>query len=614
MRQVKNMDMREKKTLKNKYIKLQYKIIGFFIIGVIIPMFCVTIATSYVYKKNLEESTIENASLLSALIESNVDTYLDNISQIALTPYYDSWIQSQVSNITLHEIDDYGNDIEINQQVSDFLFNMIIQNKYICSIFITDLDGEIIYAKSASGAMESDVDFFEPYIQSMEDSYMVIPTHEQVYLKHTNQEVFSYVRIQKEVTSNTPIGYIVIEIKASAITEIIDKIDNNSGDLIAIYLEDGSLLKSNITDVELEEKISTIYYEAKNIVDTNSIVIDDKEYLISYADTSDYGITAVIFSDETEVFSVVNHLFSITQFFIFLILLVVFFNTIFFAKKLTNPFNRLIYAMSKVEKGDFKVQVSQGGYDEVGKLIDSFNDMIRQIDELILNEYRLELEEKQTEIKALQNQINPHFLYNTLESIAMMAEINEDVEVAQMVTDLGDFFRFIISDKSNQIVLVSELEYVKTYVKIQNIRYSNRIHIEINCPSCLENKHILKLCIQPLVENSITHGYKPKEQIEIKVNIVQEADGIRVEVCDHGDGMTEEGVQNLKEKLELDEGRTDSIGLQNVHKRLTLTYGSISGIQISSREAEGMKVWFIIPDVFDNERKRDSDDIIDDCR
>ncbi|MFI3211890.1 MAG: sensor histidine kinase [Eubacteriales bacterium] len=580
--------------MREKYIKLQYKIMLFFTIGVIIPMFLITIATGYIYKLNLENSTNENSRLLSAQIESNIDTYLDNISQISITPYYDSWIQDQISSITIGGNEFYQNDTETNKMMSDFLFNMMIQNKAICSIFVTDLEGNIIYAKSNGGAMQSQVDFFSPYIQNMEKEYTVIPSHQQSYLKRSNQEVFSYVRVLKEVTTNTPIGYIVLDMKSSAISNLINNMDNSSEDYIAIYLEDNSILKTNIMDDELEEKISELYFQQNNDSATNSIIVDNNEYLMSYAGVSDYGLTAVIFRDKENVFSVINKVVSMTQLLIGVILFFVLINTVLLSRKLTHPFSRLTSAMSKVEKGDFSVRVEKGSPDEIGQLIDCFNTMLLRIDDLIVREYKMELEEKQTEIKALQNQINPHFLYNTLESITMMAEINEDLEVSQMVADLGSFFRFVISKKGAQVTLMEELEYVKTYIRIQNVRYSERIHLTIDCPKELENIKIMKLCIQPLIENCILHGYLHGEEMLIEVSVKKE-ENLMITVRDYGVGVDEEKLQELIDHIDEAEEKENSIGLKNVHKRLVLMYGEYSGLQFSSVKGNGMKIWFSIP-------------------
>lgn len=582
---------------KHRYIKLQYKIMIAFILGVIVPMFLISITTGAVYKKNLKDSTSEISRLLSAQIESNIDTYLNNISQISLYPYYDEWMQQQMRSITLDGNKDYLQDREANQRVSDFLFNMTIQNKYIRSVFLTDLEGNVIYSKSNGGAMQGELNFFQPYIKNMDKEFMLIPTHRQSYLKRSNLEVFSYVRVIKDVKTNTPIGYTVLEIKIDAIENLIQNMESSNEDYIAIYLEDGGLLRTNFQDTNLEKIFGKSYREGKEKGEKipERTEAEGRKYLVSYSEMSSYGVTTVIYRDETTVFGALNRISHITLGLVLGILLLVLGNTYVFSKRLTLPLNNLVMAMREVETGNFKIRVVKRDEDEVGRLTDCFNTMLEKIDELIFREYKMELQEKETEIKALQNQINPHFLYNALESITMMAEINDDIEVAAMIADLGTFFRFVVSGTGNQVLLGSELEYVETYIRIQNIRFHNKIYLQVECPEELKSVKIIKLCIQPLVENCVVHGYKQGDQIKIEINICDREKRLIVSVRDYGKGAEESVLNELIHNLDQQETSTKSIGLKNVHQRLILTYGNDAGLKFENKADGGFHVWFEIP-------------------
>lgn len=434
---------------------------------------------------------------------------------------------------------------------------------------------------------------------------MLIETHKQSYLKRSNLEVFSYIRVMKDVNTNVPIGYAVLEIKTDAIRTLIQNLENSSEEYIAIYLDDGSLLETNFEDENMKDIFCSLYQQQKASGEMipEKISVGEKKYFVSYSGQSDYGLTTVIYRDEDRIFQGINRISGVTMILILGILFFVLVYTFFSAHKLTAPLHSLVNAMESVEKGNFKVSVEKKNEDEVGKLTDTFNAMIKKIDNLITKEYRMELQEKETEIKALQNQINPHFLYNTLESIAMMAEINDDSEVAEMVSDLGAFFRFVIAGTNNKVMISSELEYVETYVRIQNVRFNNSIQMNISCPQELGKVEIIKLCIQPLVENSVIHGYKQSDRIDIFVKIERRENNLVIGVRDYGVGINEEELAYLLENIEEPEKNTGSIGLKNVHQRLVLTYGNKSGLHIESRIGEGMYVWFILPDNFGKEEE-----------
>lgn len=575
--------------------KLEYKITMVFIAGVIIPMTIISIVISFIYKRNLIRSTSEASRLLAAQIESSLDTYLDNISQISLYPYYDEWMQQQIRSITLEGNENYAHDLEANARVSDFLFNMLIQNKYIRSVFLTDLEGNVIYAKSNGGAIQGDLDFFQSYIKEIEGEYMLIPTHRQHYLKRSNLEVFSYVRVIKDVKNNTPVGYEVLEIKADAIGILIRNMKESEEDYVAVYLQDGSFLWSNMEGISRENRLYTEEWP-------ESCMIDGKKYLTGYSGSSRYGLKTIIYRDEIKILSSVNKISRTSICLILFILFWVLGSTFVFARKLTNPLNDLALAMQKVWQGDFTVRVDKKSEDEVGRLTEYFNVMLEKIDELILREYRMRLQEQEAKIRSLQDQINPHFLYNTLESITMMAEINDDVEVASMVTDLGSFFRFVISNEDNKVLLCSELEYVSIYVRIQNVRFDNRIHLDIQCREEWKEQEIIKLCIQPLVENSVLHGYGPAQQIRIQITVAIENGRMIIGVRDFGLGMEQESLADLIQNLGEQDAKTRSIGLNNVNQRLVLTYGEEAGLRFESKPGDGMYVWFSVPCQGEEER------------
>lgn len=586
-------------TEKKKFHSLKYRIFLVFCICVMLPLLLINIVISFRYERSLKESTTHAYDMLSTQIETNIDTYLRSIAKISLYPYYNNTIQKILYDNFVLEREDVRTR-ENNQIINDFLFHMIIQDSYLRSIFITNLDGEVVYEKSNGGYYRA-TDYFKSYIAEMKNDYEIIPTHFQSYVNRSRMEVFSYIRIIKEVNTNTPIGYAILEIDSSAISDMIERISNVSDEYVAIYLEDGSVISSNIPEEQLSlYKCSFEDWRTGPDKNREQIEIGGQNYLISFSNNSDNHLFTVIYQDESQVMSELNRLSLSTMLLTVFISAAVLLLAITASNRLTKPLIRLKNAMALVQKGDLSIQVEMPqGQDEVAELTKGFHAMLCSINDLIQREYKLSLQEKEAELKALQNQINPHFLYNTLESITMLAEINDDTEVADMVTSLGGFLRFAITTKDTVVTLEAELSCVDNYIGIQNIRYNDRIRLEIKCPDDLKNQKIVKMSIQPIVENILMHGYSGmKGEIYIGIHCSIEENYIRITVEDHGDGMSTETLAMVRENLEQEQELypvKHSIGLRNVHQRLKLKYGLEYGLEFDSTTERGTVVTIKIP-------------------
>jgi two-component system sensor histidine kinase YesM len=269
--------------------------------------------------------------------------------------------------------------------------------------------------------------------------------------------------------------------------------------------------------------------------------------------------------------------------------------SIFISQKVSQPIKRLERKMKLVEKGDFDIYLEVKGEDEVKKLSKSFNIMVARIKQL-MQEIILEQEAKRkSEFKALQAQINPHFLYNTLDSIVWMNENQKHEGVTTMVAALAKFFRVSIS-RGNEIISVSdEIEHARSYLTIQEVRYKDKFDFIIDAePEVLKYK-TLKLILQPIIENAIYHGINQlheKGKIKIKVSI--ENDNILFSVTDNGYGIRPSVLKNIL-VMESQNEQTSGVGLKNVNERIKLCYGREYGIEINSELDIGTTVNIRIP-------------------
>lgn len=580
-----------------RFLSLRIKIIVIFCFCVIIPLLIMNLLIFNRYQQSLEKSTVNAYDMVSDQIETNLDTYLSSIKRISLYPYYNNKVQKILYDITIGGNTDVMTK-ENNSIMNDFLFNMLIQDKNLQSIFITDLEGKVLYNKS-NGGYYRDTDYFESFIQSMDREFMVIPTHNQSYVNRARKNVFSYVRMIKEVNTNTPIGYAILEIDSNVVLTMTERISDVSDKYIAITLQDGSILNGTIPD----EQMSFFERHFEKILSGNlekRVTVDNNDYLLSVSEKSDNNLVTWIYQKEEQVMSGLNQMATLTIITIIVTSAGVLIITVLASGKLTDPLMRLRDAMIEVRKGNFKTQVkSYGGNDEVRELTDGFNDMLKYIDDLITCEYKLQIQERDANLQALQNQINPHFLYNTLESITMMAEINDDTDVAEMVTNLGEFMRYSLTTKTAMVNLREELACVENYIQIQNVRFDNHIRLKIDCPEQLRKCCIVKMSIQPVIENAILHGVKTNDsELHIDITVRMETDGLQVTIRDNGKGMDKETLLRVIRNLNQDEEIYQSkqgIGLRNVHQRMKLRYGEIYGLSFESEPDKGTTAILRLP-------------------
>ena len=268
---------------------------------------------------------------------------------------------------------------------------------------------------------------------------------------------------------------------------------------------------------------------------------------------------------------------------------------------ITEPISGLCEMTRRAGKGDFAVRAPEGGNDELAVLNQGFNQMVERIGNLVEDIRVEQLNLRATELKLLQAQINPHFLYNTLDTIIWLAEAGQKEQVVMMVSTLSDFFRTTLSKGRDYITVKEETAHIRSYLTIQQFRYRDILEYEIDIPAELEEYQILKLTLQPLVENALYHGIKNKRgRGHILVSGKKQGDHLVFTVRDNGKGMDPERlayVQRLISGELKDEDAPSGFGLFNVNQRLQLNYGPEYGLLLASEEGEWTEVNVIIPAV-----------------
>jgi two-component system sensor histidine kinase YesM len=232
--------------------------------------------------------------------------------------------------------------------------------------------------------------------------------------------------------------------------------------------------------------------------------------------------------------------------------------------------------------------------DEVGQLQRTFRMMVQQIDELITENYRKQLAIKETQFQALQAQINPHFLYNTLDSINWLAKVNKQEEISHMVEALGYLFRHSISMTDALVTIEQELSIALHYVTIQRYRFDDRLLFTTDIPEAVMQRPIPKLTLQPLLENAIQHGLEPLiEPCPIAIRAYEEDGRLVLLVEDAGQGMDAERLQQVCSGEYVSAGR--GVGLRNIDERVKLAFGDAYGVAVDSEPGRGTRVYVTLP-------------------
>ncbi|QCT03698.1 HAMP domain protein [Paenibacillus algicola] len=267
--------------------------------------------------------------------------------------------------------------------------------------------------------------------------------------------------------------------------------------------------------------------------------------------------------------------------------------------KYSKKVQRIIRSMNRIGEGDLSTRIQMPGEDELQQISTRFNDMGDRLEQYIDKIYTTELKQKQAELVALQAQINPHFLYNTLESIRMKAYVQGAREVGDMIYSLSVMFKSM-AKKSTVVTLSEELELCKVYLNLFEKRYEGQLRHTLEADPQLLGCSIIKLLLQPIVENYFVHGFRPAEDENwIGISVEQDGSYILLTVEDNGTGIPMERLEEITHSLEGPVAPMDkdyaSIGLKNVHDRIQINYGSACGVSIHSTEGQGTRVILKIP-------------------
>lgn len=432
----------------------------------------------------------------------------------------------------------------------------------------------------------------------------VSSSHVQNVVAERYEWVITLSKALRDKNSKQQEGVFFVDLNYSSISELCDAISfGNKGYIYIldakgkfIYHPQQQLLYSGLK----QEKVGEVL-ECK---ESSFITEDGKLYSVSRSKETGWTVVGVSYMEEfLKNNEETTRLYLVSAILILMAALVIAF---FLSDEITKPIKKLGDSMKEVEKGNFdNAALEIHGQNEIARLSSSFNIMTTEIKHLMEQNVEEQRQKRKSELRALQAQINPHFLYNTLDSIIWMAEWGKTKEVVLMTSSLAKLLRQSISNQNELVRVEEEVEYTKSYLTIQKMRYKDKLEYEILINEKVQKCRMPKLVLQPLVENAIYHGIKYKEgKGVIRVEGDQKDGELVLKVSDDGIGMSKEALDKIFEKRETDT-RRNGVGVLNVHERIQLYYGKEYGLRFYSVPDRGTAVEVHLPWTKEGEERTD---------
>ena len=527
----------------------------------------------------------ESVEQLTTQVQYNLNTYTKNMITISNTLYYKIIKTQNISNNTF----------------ASQMSTIQTTNSDIAGLVIFDRNGKLIasgkYNKLKEDVNISEQEWFGRALAKPENVHFS-GAHKQDLFEDYDPWVISLstaVSLNKD--GKIIQGVLLVDMNLSAIEDICRPIiDSNMGNL-SIVTSEGNLIYGDGD----ERFISTMLEDVMASEDGKQIKTIGKDKIIFTLKTAGYTGWKIIGSWNLD--KVLFNYMELQNFLVVIIFLgtiLCILATLYISARLSDPLYKLQKSMKLVEEGMFDIQVDENGEYIVSELSKTFNKMVKRINKLMKDIVIEQDEKRKKELEALQSQINPHFLYNTLDSIIWLAENDRVEDSILMTTALSRFFRIGISSGRNIITVKEEFEHIRNYLSIQNIRYKNRFDYIIIVPDELLAAKTLKLVLQPVVENALYHGLEYMyDRGEIVIEASAQDNILLYTIKDNGVGMTPETLEKLFDNQKAIKSKGSGVGIKNVNERIKLYYGEKYGMTVESKLEEGTAVYIQLPLVYD---------------
>ncbi|RCW73193.1 cache domain-containing sensor histidine kinase [Saliterribacillus persicus] len=560
------------------------------------------------YVSNVNEMKDQAQSLskvLSTQFSRTIDLYFNDIERLSTGIFTDNTVQENLGNYD--QTNSLFQDINIRNNLYPHLFSQAYPRRDIERVimytnsgtsFIYDKRGdmEISYEKETAKWSESLYDI-------PKHEFLILPTTEIELLSGEKAQVVSLVRHIYTIPQREKIGSMKIDINVNVFDRLLE-------------LENVEELEEYLKVIVLGPNKSVIYDQQRQYTGASDIGLDvsiskeeepldgtlswqDKQYL--YANRhSEYTSwdTAVLIDNEFIIYerNQIILFIAVTGAAAVAIIAII---SYFLSHQIAKPLMNMIERMKRVERGDLHDRMELTGNSDMDLFTRVYNNMLDSINKLISEVYESSITEKNAKIAALQSQINPHFLYNTLNTMKSISRIRGVEEVAEISESLADLFKYSMKDLDKLVPLKEELKHIENYMNIQQHRFQDRFVLKSEIDTNIEHSFIPKLIIQPLIENAINHGLADvKSGGIVHLKIRKKDNNLMVYVQDNGAGMTKEKLEEINSSISKKNTTLDpkeGVGLNNVIQRIRLIYGHRYGVNIESYKDEGTTVILNLP-------------------
>jgi len=578
-------------------LSIKVKLVSVLFIQILIPL----ILIGFLSYKNSESILKDNAADYSRdilhMISLRLDDYVSNLTQISQDLLYEEKIYEAIKSS--RDIKDPIKQYEYENSVNSHLKMVVISRPEIRSLSIYTNDGRIYYQDD--NTIDAGSRDIIPY-EKMFEKARELKGKPCLYVVSDDRKVKDIYMIRQINDRDRffELGIMVMHVKKEVLDQVYQGLTGNLRNILILTPDMELVASRDYNDLTL---LSDMLY--KNIESDVGESIDTKSGLfVSHITQESTGWKIVAYQTLDVLYEDANSLKNKIIMLCIVVVIVLTVLTMFIAVDIVQPINKLVNGMKKVQAGESNVQLQVDREDELGFLHKAFNEMSSEIHHLVNWVYREQLTRKEAELKALQSQINPHFLFNTLEAINWMAQLNNVPEISSTVSDLSDLMEASIGRDDRLITIEEEFTYADKYISLQKRRFGDKIELIKDIDPDVNSIKIPRLLIQPLIENAVYHGIERNRGKGIITLKAYKKDGyVSVEVIDNGAGMDPDELEALNARLSVDNdtyfktlgSKRRSIGIENVNRRIKLFYGEKYGLHIESEVGSYTKVTITIP-------------------
>lgn len=567
----------------------------FLIICLILVIF--SSASSYYSSKSETKQALYTAKNMLLQTTEFLGYKVTSIKNIINVISADETIQTLIASSDEFNRESQNNWIILSTTAKSIMYNANT-SKDIHNIRLFALDGPISFENSKEFGQLTEEEKERWYERSSEKeniSSLWLPA--SFFSSSDKLGAITYVKkIPDSKNLNQYLGTLTATINNSAFKDVIAQAATTLGTSVLLYNSYGeTIMYHGKEDFFTPADVEALHLQAASDTDSElqQIKFNGKNHFIGIQPISGCDWTLAILTPSSDILRATRRYQQ--QTIILVILLIVLLIPVLYrtSKQLSSRIYVLKEYISRAVSSNFEIEPLCNGTDEIGVLTDSFNDMVRQISGLLKEQYKLGYEIKDLEFQVLQSQINPHFLYNTLDMIYWLGIDNEAPDVAEAAKELGRFYMLSLGHGETIVSLKNELDHVAAYVNVQNMRFEDHFKLTIDVPEELYDYKIIKIILQPLVENAILHGIREKssESGEITIRAGLEDGVITISIEDDGIGIPEEKLGTLLTRGEKNSG----YGVWNIHERIQLSYGTQYGLRYTSRPYIGTTVFITFP-------------------